>query len=300
MKKPTITGVQRSSVFSPNHIGNDASIFNGVTDYIREQGFPVININEQELITLSKNPERVYTMMRDLDAIKRMQQWESEGCRCVNSAFGIENCGRERMTKLLMDRFISYPDSVIVHTNEQVMPLLEKSGITSCWIKRSDYHALHREDVTYARNPEEVQELLVEYALRRIDKVVINTHLEGDMIKFYGVANTSFFYWFYPYDKSHSKFGWEEINGKAKGIPFDRENLRELCYQAADILNLIIYGGDCIVSPDGTIHIIDFNDWPSFAPCRKEAIPVIGEAIIRGLGNGNSIAPEGCNIDNPW
>ena len=285
MKNPTITGIRRSHVFSPNHIGNDAAIFNGVADYLIEKGHPVTILNEQDLLSLTDNPERVFTMLRNPDAIKRMQQWEKEGCRCVNSAFGIENCERESMTRLLLERNIPYPDSEVFHTNEQVQSVLAQRGFSSCWIKRSDYHALHREDVTYARNPEEIQGLLAEYALRGIDKVVINKHLEGDLLKFYGVAGTSFFYKFYPFEKNHSKFGWEKVNGKAKKIPFDNEHLRHICHQAADILNLIVYGGDCVVSPDGTIHIIDFNDWPSFAPCRKEAFPYIGDAIIREIVN---------------
>ena len=37
------------------------------------------------------------------------------------------------------------------------------------------------------------------------------------------------------------------------------------------MLNVPVYGGDCVVSEDGSIRIIDFNDWPSFAPCREEA-----------------------------
>ena len=283
MKTPTITGIHRDSIFSPNHIGNDAAIFNGVAEYIREQGYPVVIHSEEELMSLSKNPERVFTMLRNKLAIRRIQQWEQDGCRCVNSAFGIENCSRERMTQLLMERHIPYPDSVIVHTNESVRPLLEQRGFSSCWIKRSDFHAIHREDVTYAHHVEEVQSLLAEYALRGIDKVVINEHLEGDLVKFYGVAGTSFFYRFYPFEKRHSKFGWETINGKATGTPFDEEELRHICRQAADVLQLIVYGGDCIVTPDGAIRIIDFNDWPSFAPCRQEAIPAIGDVILQKI-----------------
>ena len=279
MKKPTITGIRRSSVFSPNHVGNDAAIFDGVAEYIKEKGYPVKICTEQEVLSITENPQYVFSMMRQPEAIQRMQAWELEGCRCVNPASGIENCGRENMTRLLLENNIPYPDSAVFHTSELVKPLLEQLGFTTCWIKRSDYHALHREDVTYARNPDEVQNLLAEYAFRGIDRVVINAHLEGDLIKFYGVSGSSFFYLFYPFEKNHSKFGWEKINGKAKRIPFDYENLRSLCNHAAEILKLIIYGGDCIVSPDGTIHIIDFNDWPSFAPCRNEAIPVIGERI---------------------
>jgi len=280
-----VTGIQRASLFSPNHIGNDAAIFTGVAGYLIEKGFNVTVLSEQEFLSGHINPERVFTMLRNKNAITRLQKLEKEGCIAVNSAFGIENCERERLTKLLIENNIPYPDSIIVDTHESIISLLEQQNYSSCWLKRGDFHAIHREDVTYARHPEEVQGILAEYALRGIDRVVINEHLEGDLIKFYGIAGSPFFFWFYPYDNSHSKFGYEKINGKAKGIPFNEEQLRDICSSAAETLRLIVYGGDCIVSPDGVIRIIDFNDWPSFAPCRKEAIPVIGETILKKMKN---------------
>lgn len=56
--------------------------------------------------------------------------------------------------------------------------------------------------------------------------------------------------------------------------------MKNICHSAADVLDVKIYGGDCIVSPDGDIRIIDFNDWPSFAPCRTEAAPHIARCIL--------------------
>jgi hypothetical protein len=281
MTQKTITGIRRAPVFSPNHVGNDAAIFAGTADYLREKGYHVTIHTEQEYLRLPENPLRVFTMLRDREAILRLQQQEAAGCRAVNSAFGIENCGREQMTKLLTDHQVPYPESVVVGTRESVLPLLKRLRFSSCWLKRGDFHAIHREDVTYARHPEEAQEMLAEYALRGIESVVINKHLKGDLIKFYGVAGSSFFYWFYPCENSHSKYGYERINGKARGIPFREEELRDLCCRAAGALKLTVYGGDCIVSPGGALHIIDFNDWPSFAPCRREAIPAIGDIILK-------------------
>ncbi|HCC52292.1 MAG TPA: hypothetical protein DEQ30_09740 [Porphyromonadaceae bacterium] len=284
MTNKVITGIRRASVFSPNHIGNDAAIFTGTADYLREKGYPVTIQTEQNFLNARKNPMRVFTMLRNRNAINRLQQWEAEGCKAVNSAFGIANCERERMTKLLIENGVPYPNSIIVNTHDDVIPLLEQHKYASCWLKRGDFHAIHREDVTYARHPEEVQEMLAEYALRDIKRVVINEHLEGDLIKFYGVAGSSFFYWFYPYENHHSKFGHESINGKAQGISFREDELRDICLRASRVLRLTIYGGDCIISPDGSIHIIDFNDWPSFAPCRKKAIPAIGDIILKMTG----------------
>ncbi len=284
MFKQTITGIQRASLFSPNHIGNDAAIFTNTADYLKEKGYHVKTYTEQNFLSIKKNPEYVFAMLRNQNAIAQLQKWEEEGCKSVNSAFGIKNCGREHMTKLLVKHNIPYPESIIADTNEDITQLLEKISGSAYWLKRGDFHAIHREDVTYVRHNEEVREMLSEYALRGIERVVINKHLKGDLIKFYGVAGTSFFHWFYPFDK-HSKFGLEKINGKAKGISFEEEELREICRQAAEVLRLTVYGGDCIISPDGKISIIDFNDWPSFAPCRKEAATAIGEAIIKEISS---------------
>ena len=82
--------------------------------------------------------------------------------------------------------------------------------------------------------------------------------------------------WANHYD---SKFGLEKINGIAKGIPFSVEELKIQSDKAAEALNVPIYGGDCVVSADGTLRIIDFNDWPSFARCREEAGGKIAECI---------------------
>ena len=62
---------------------------------------------------------------------------------------------------------------------------------------------------------------------------------------------------------------------------------RMCCDEAAKVLQVDVYGGDCIVSPDGSIRIIDFNDWPSFAPCRKEAAIAIGQAVLQKTKNAD-------------
>ena len=54
-----------------------------------------------------------------------------------------------------------------------------------------------------------------------------------------------------------------------------------MCQKASDVLEVKIYGGDCIVDRDGSIRIIDFNDWPSFAPCRQQAAPYIAKCVLQ-------------------
>lgn len=280
MAEITIAGIMRAGAYSPNHIGNDAAIFNATADQLRKRGCTV-NIYSEEQFNSGKVKERVIlNMCREQESIKRLQDMEDDGCIVVNSGYGIENCTRERMTRILMGHNIPYPDSVIVNTDEVVVSQLRKAGINNCWIKRGDFHAMHKEDVSYVRHAEEAQEVLQEYFYRGIKRAVINRHLVGDLIKFYGIHNSPFFFWFYPFDEGHSKYGLEAINGKSKGIDFDIERLKGICHDAAEALGVEVYGGDCIVSPEGDIRIIDFNDWPSFAPCRNEAAPFIAKAVL--------------------
>lgn len=280
MAEITIAGIMRAGAYSPNHIGNDAAIFNATADQLRKRGCTV-NIYSEEQFNSGKVKERVIlNMCREQESIKRLQDMEDDGCIVVNSGYGIENCTRERMTRILMGHNIPYPDSVIVNTDEAVVSQLRKAGINNCWIKRGDFHAMHKEDVSYVRHAEEAQEVLQEYFYRGIKRAVINRHLVGDLIKFYGIHNSPFFFWFYPFDEGHSKYGLEAINGKSEGIDFDIERLKGICHDAAEALGVEVYGGDCIVSPEGDIRIIDFNDWPSFAPCRNEAAPFIAKAVL--------------------
>jgi hypothetical protein len=274
--KHKIAGVRRESQYSPNHIENDAAIFNLTLEHLRKKGYEIVEYSEDEFQNALVDADLIFNMARSAQSVRKLQQLEDEGKKVINSGYGIENCTREKMTRLLLANNIPHPESRILPTDKP-LPFTDLPE-SHCWIKRGDSHAVYREDVTYARTREETGTIIREYAKRGIPTVVINKHLEGDLMKFYGVEGTDFFYWFYP-ESNHSKFGLETINGKTRGIPFDLETMKKICSRAAQVLNIRIYGGDCIIDKDGALRIIDFNDWPSFAPCRNEAAPFIAECI---------------------
>ncbi len=278
-----IAAIMRAGAYSPNHIGNDAAILNAVTEQLRKRGCEVNIYSEEQFINGNVSEDIIVNMCRERRSIDLLQKLEDEGSLVINSGYGIENCTRERMTRILMGHNIPYPESLMVDTDEVVKGKLVKGGFSRCWIKRGDFHAMHKEDVSYVRHPEEAQEVLQEYFLRGIKRAVINKHLVGDLIKFYGVSGSRFFYWFYPFDEGHSKYGHEAINGKSRGLEFDKEKMHRICQEASDVLDVRIYGGDCIISPEGDIRIIDFNDWPSFAPCRDAAAPHIAKYILSAI-----------------
>lgn len=293
MAEIKIAAIKRAGAFSPNHIGNDTAILNIVAEQLRKRGCEVNIYSEDQFAEGAVSERIIVNMCREYRSILKLQQKEDEGCLVINSGYGIENCTRERMTRILLGNNIPHPDSLIVNTDEAVRDKLVRAHYERCWIKRGDSHTMHKEDVSYVRHAEEAQEVLQEYFLRGIKRAVISRHLVGDLIKFYGISGTSFFYWFYPFMVDHSKYGMENVNGEVSGIKFDAAYLKKICQDAADILDVRIYGGDCIVSPDGEIKMIDFNDWPSFAPCRAEAAPQIAKAIMAEIKKHNSATAVG-------
>ena len=276
MEEISIIGVSRGSEYSPNHVDNDAAIFYKVVEELRRLGCRVDTYTEKEFVKQEVEGGIIFDMARDKATIARLKDLEDKGTLVINSAYGIDNCVRKPMTELLVAHGVPHPKSIIVKTNEAYT-----GNFFPCWLKRGNSHAMVKEDVSYAVHFGEVEAILADFYRRGIPEAVVNEHLQGDLIKFYGVQGTDFFYWFYPGPCSHSKFGLEKINGEAKGIPFNVSDLKKYSDMAAEVLNVPIYGGDCVVLPNGDVKIIDFNDWPSFARCRDEAGVKIAECIYK-------------------
>lgn len=280
MSETVIAGVLRAGAYSPNHVGNDAAIFHAVADKLRRRGCQINIYTEEQFCSRDITEEIVLDMCRTPRAIAKLQALEDQGRLVINSGYGIENCIREPMTRLLIGAGIPHPRSLIVDTNQDVISLIRQAGYKSAWVKRGESHTQHREDISYCRHAEEVQETLHEYYMRDIRRAVINEHLEGDLVKFYGIAGSRFFYWFNPYMGPENRHISADVKGHTQHIPFDAEQLHTLAEKAAGVIGITIYGGDCIIAADGSIRIIDFNDWPSFAPIRREGATAITKEVL--------------------
>lgn len=270
----TIIGISRSKEFSPNHEENDFAIFSLVTEELRNRRYKVDIYTEDEFIRNKTYSDIIFNMSRKETSIRLLKGIELSGSIVINSAFGVENCYRKTYTRILEANGIPCPNSIIVSTQKEF-----PRNFFPCWIKKGISHTMVKNDVVYVECKEEAEKVFADFRKRNISEAVINEHIIGDLIKFYGVYNTDFFYTFYPTEQSHSKFGFELINGKARGFHFEKEELKEYCNTISKILNVPIYGGDCIVTPTGDIKIIDFNDWPSFARCRDIAAQYIADYI---------------------
>jgi hypothetical protein len=147
------------------------------------------------------------------------------------------------------------------------------------WVKRADVHNTQEGDVVYAPDTPAVARALEGLAARAIPRAVIQPHVDGDLIKFYGIGpgggahgEPPWFRWFYHKDQ------------QLRGHVFDERALARLVREAAAALGLEIYGGDCIVTASGELVLIDVNAWPSFALFREEAASVIAAYLSMRFG----------------
>lgn len=273
MNELAILGVHRNRKFSPNHIGNDDAIFSQTARELEKLGCNITICCEDEFLAMETvNYGKIFTMARQKQVVAKLQELEKSGTQVLNSAFGIENCFRTNLTNALNLHNIPVAESYIVPTDYKEEAVFDKIKGKGYWIKRGDFHAIHKEDVSFAGSRAEAKEILREYALREIPDAVISEHLIGDLVKFYGVRGTDFFFWFYPYDNNHHKYAeYQNINGNSVYYPFSAEGLQHTANEAAGVVGIDIYGGDAIVGKNGDFRIIDLNDWPSFAPCRDQA-----------------------------
>ncbi len=132
MAEITIAGIMRAGAYSPNHIGNDAAIFNAAADHLRKRGCIVNIYSEEQFIADEVTEPVIVNMCREMKSIHKLQELEQKGALVINSGFGIENCTRERMTRILVGSNIPYPESLIVNTDEGVTATLKKAGFTQC------------------------------------------------------------------------------------------------------------------------------------------------------------------------
>lgn len=258
-----IIAVYRAERFSPNSVDRDRAILQnaaalvGCTAFIREEELPAHK-------SMVDDANLILSMARGKEALEILADAESHA-EVINSAKAIARSSR------------SYIDSLMRSHNIPAAPLQSTAG---WWIKRGDEAAQEKDDVKFAADEGEKQLILDEFRERGINDLVVTAHVVGDLVKFYGVAGTDFFFTCYPTDGNFSKFGDEKINGKALHTEFNTAQLNTYATKLARLTGISVYGGDCIVRNDGSYAIIDFNDWPSFSACRKQAAEAIATLII--------------------
>lgn len=262
---PIIAGIKRKENYSPNHITNDSLILSCTGEALKKYGYKIKYYDETFIEESTIEEEVIFSMVRGPKGLLKLKELDDAGKLIVNSPASALNCYRVNTIDILSKAGIPIPASIITDVENCNTDFFETLDADKIWLKRGDVHAEHKEDVTCVRSLDELHSILSDFKKRSISKVVVQKHLTGDVVKFYSVMDSDFFHWYYT-------------NG-ADMVEFDEVKLKEIAASSARLLGIDVYGGDAIISPEGSISIIDLNDWPSFAPVRDQAADAIAELI---------------------
>ena len=267
--------IQRAACYSPNSEEKDLAILQEVGCFfddakiISEGEFVEKFSTDNQLISAESVGSvnayyQIISMARSPKALDCLEQLEQRGVRVLNPLVGIRACQRSNVEKVMC---------------ENHLPLPPDEADDGYWVKRADAAAQSKEDVCFCHDWAEVEKIRSTFMQRGITDIVTQAHVKGDVVKFYGVEGTDFFRYYYSGDDTETKFGDEVRNGKPQYYPFSSSDLQTDAEKLACLLQTPIYGGDAIIQEDGSYVIIDFNDFPSFSKCRKEAAKAIFERV---------------------
>ena len=265
-------GVFRERAHSPGREFDDAEILRLTGKHLEAKGFQVsLKIPEEISVPLKERPPCLFFMCEQTHILNQFLAWEKEGNPQVNSPAAVFNTYRTRMISLFQRDGVVFPNSVIIPTEGKIATISKPS-----WIKRADVHNTQDGDVVFATTHIQAEDALHTMAERGISHAIIQDHIPGDLIKFYGIGDSGrldgappWFRFFY------------HKNQQVEGFQFKPETLASLAQRAASSLGLEIFGGDAIATKAGDIYIIDLNAWPSFALYRDEASEQIASYLFQ-------------------
>lgn len=271
-------GIFRERAHSPGREFDDSEILRLTGKHLEARGFQVGLKSPDEVAQAGdSHPPNIFLMCERLEIIDQLRQWELRGVRHVNRPSAILHTYRDQMLALFERSGIEFPASRLVQTTAS--DIIQAGPV---WVKRADVHNTQEGDVVFARTPSDTAQTLARMAVRGIRRAVLQEHVPGDLIKFYGIGDPGlaqgqapWFRWFYHKDQALS------------GHRFDQDALASLAQRAAAAVGLEVYGGDAIVTEKGALCVIDLNAWPSFALYRDEASERIAAYLaVRFAGAG--------------
>jgi len=269
-------GIFRERAHSPGRESDDAEILRLTAKELEARGFAVSVKSPDELDDPAETPPpAIFLMCERVEVLRILRAWEATGVRLVNAPAAVLNTYRERMLASWAAAGVPFPASRVVRTDGPPPPERE-SDRWPIWVKRADVHSTQAGDVSCILDRAALHEALVGFARRGLPRAVVQQHVAGDLLKFYGIGTG-------PGPGGDAP--WFRVfphrDQELQGYPVDPRALARLTRQAAAALGLEVFGGDAIVGPDGHLTLIDLNAWPSFALYRDEAAAEIAGYLAR-------------------
>jgi hypothetical protein len=280
-ESPTCWGIFREPEHSPGRKTDDAEILRSTGRRLECAGATVAYRRPESLTGRERIlPVLAFSMCEGPEALQRLREWERRGVCVVNGSDAVFNTQRERTIALFAQRAIPSPQNRLLDCSGSIpRGEAEDRLYSACWVKQATEHKTREGDVVFATDAGSVRDALDRLRSRGLPRAVLQQHVDGDLVKFYGVSDAAaptgldetsavrWFEWFYP--KEHP----------VAGHTFEQRALREIARRAANALGLDVWGGDAIVTPTGQMFVIDLNAWPSFALFRESAAQHIAEHL---------------------
>jgi hypothetical protein len=253
-------GIARERIFSPGKVAADRAILDAVADVLRERGHGVRVVSAEDELPRPSDRATVFTMSQGGPALATLREWERDAIRVVNSVDSILSCHRHRLLQCLERAGVRTPETILLSDGTNGVP--QWLDVDGGWLKRGDVHATEASDVVFVRDGASTTAALAGFRARGIGQAVLQRHVPGIVIKFYGVGDG--FLACFP-----------GVEAPLALPPSRAAALHRLARAGAAALGLEVYGGDCVVDLDGELQLIDLNDWPSYSPCRAAAARAI-------------------------
>ncbi len=257
-----LVGMLREPEYSPGRVDDDAAILERTRDALAARGIAMALGTVDDLAR--ERPAAVLAMCQSPRSLAVLDD-VAGSIPVINAPDAIRACHRHETVRRLAATSAPYPRTRIVATDTAASNVAQHAP---CWVKRGDVHAMAADDVVFADTSSGVREALAQFAARGITRAVVQDHVGGVVVKFYGVADGRFF----------------RCYGSTSEIPAPIPVLWEAAHAGASALGLDVFGGDLVVTPAGTPFLVDVNDWPSFARCRDEAADAIAGYVADRLG----------------
>ena len=265
-------GIFRESAHSPGRETDDTEILRLTGKHLEAQGLQVVLKSPEEVIeTADAQPRGVFLMCEQPEILRHLHALEAGAVPHVTSPAAVANTYRERMIAQLGEARVPFIQSRVVSTGRR-----HDLASFPLWVKRPDVHNTQEGDVTFAASTDAARAALAGLAARGITQAVLQPHVEGDLVKFYGIGGNA------RPDGTPAWFrSFYHKNQTLRGYPLDPVELGRTVRRAAAALGLEVYGGDAIATASGGIALLDLNAWPSFALFREEAAERIAEHLAR-------------------
>lgn len=272
-----LTLISRHSKYSPNSEARDEALFRSLVMNFALQGISIATFDEAVFEHRPPQLEKstlILSMARSEAALHALSAAEESGVPVLNSPRALQKAQRTDFQQWFAESGYAAKHW---HTSG-ITPDLKSTLPFPLWWKRNNTATTSANDVQFVENRTQLDVLLQQHPQ---EDTLLMEHVDGQLIKFYGVVGTNFFHAEPHSPKGFSKFGHEQHNHHkdlAVSSPMWKQTLRAMhtaATQVAQQSGFSIYGGDAILREDGTFVFIDFNDFPSFSACLPEASAAI-------------------------